>query len=420
MKILIHRGAHEIGGTCIQLSTNNTTILLDLGLPLSKTSKEIDLTNIKADAVLISHPHQDHFGLIDTIDPSIPVYIGELGKHLIDATRMLLGKELHNNKFSYFKSWQPFHVGDFTIKPYLVDHSAIDAYGFLIEAAGKRVFYSGDFRAHGRKSILFDKIVHDPPKDIDLLFMEGTMMQRTNDAYPTEAAVEKKIYEIIKEQKNISFLISSSQNIDRIVSAYRACLMSHKKLIVDIYTAWVLEQVKFTLTSQNIPNHVPTMEWDLIGVYADFSQDKKMKENSGFFGDFRKRVYEQRIKKEQIAENPAGFLYLSKMSKSRIMYAYKKELPINVIYSQWLGYLEFENSEYFGAEDIAAFRNGNDPQVNFVYAHTSGHATVKDLKEFANALKPKQLIPIHTEFSGKYKGLFDNVHVVDDNQAFEI
>ena len=100
------------------------------------------------------------------------------------------------------------------------------------------------------------------------------------------------------------------------------------------------------------------------------------------------------------------------------MNSYKKDMPINVIYSQWLSYLEFENSEYFGAENIAAFRN--DPQVNFVYAHTSGHATVKNLKEFANALKPKQLIPIHTEFSCKYKELFDNVHVMDDNQILEI
>jgi len=418
MKILIHRGSNEIGGTCIQLSTKKTTILLDLGLPLSKTSKEINLSSIKVDAVLISHPHQDHFGLIDAIDPAIPVYIGELGKHLIDATRMLLSKELHCNKFIHFESWKSFQVGDFTIKPYLVDHSATDAYGFLIEAEGKLVFYSGDFRAHGRKSILFDKIVHDPPKNIDLLFMEGTMMERSNDDFSTEAAVEKKIYETTKDQNNISFLISSSQNIDRIVSAYRACLKARKTLIIDFYTAWVLEQVKMTLTAQNIPIHVPTMEWDAISVYADFSQDKKLKENANFFGDFRRRAYQYRIKQEKIKENPAGFLYLSKMSKSKIMNIYKQEIPINVIYSQWLGYLQFKNTDYFGAEEMAAYRG--DPQVNFVYAHTSGHATVKDLKAFANALKPKQLIPIHTEYSGKYKDLFDNVIEIVDGKPFEI
>jgi len=81
LNIIIHRGASEIGGTCIQLSTDNTTILLDLGLPLNKNSRHIDVAALKPDAVLISHPHQDHFGLIDALDPEIPVFIGELGKN---------------------------------------------------------------------------------------------------------------------------------------------------------------------------------------------------------------------------------------------------------------------------------------------------------------------------------------------------
>ena len=86
MKINIHRGANEIGGTCIQLSTEKTTILLDLGLPLRKDSKELDVAALKPDAVFISHPHQDHFGLIEALDHNIPVYMGELSKNLINAT----------------------------------------------------------------------------------------------------------------------------------------------------------------------------------------------------------------------------------------------------------------------------------------------------------------------------------------------
>jgi ribonuclease J len=127
LKILIHRGANEIGGTCIQLTTSNTSILLDLGLPLSKDSMQFDVSALRPDAVLISHPHQDHFGLIDMLAPEIPVYIGELGKKLIEATRMLIGKPLHTNKFHHFKSWESFEIGDFKITPYLVDHSAVDA-----------------------------------------------------------------------------------------------------------------------------------------------------------------------------------------------------------------------------------------------------------------------------------------------------
>jgi ribonuclease J len=412
MNIIIHRGAREIGGTCIQLSTTTATILLDLGLPLSEASRKLDVASFRPDAVLISHPHQDHFGLIDALDPSVPVYVGELGKRLIDAPRMLLGKTPHTNQFRYFNNRQHFSVGDFTVTPFLVDHSAVDAYGFLIEAEGKKVFYSGDFRAHGRKAVLFDTIVKNPPRDIDLLFMEGTMLERSNDDFPTEAAVEQKIYETIKGQKNITFLISSSQNIDRIVSAYRACKRANKTLVIDIYTAWVLEQLKL------VSGHVPAMAWDLVKVYASYSQDKKLTDHPDFFGDFRKRLYKYRVRKEELRANPHNYLFLGKMSHYKIIDLYKTARPVSVIYSQWLAYLSYPDADYYGAEAIAAYRN--DPQVNFVYAHTSGHATVEDLQAFAAALRPRMLVPVHTMAPKKFQKLFQNVINMADGQKFNL
>jgi ribonuclease J len=413
MKIIIHRGSHEIGGTCIQLSTAKTTILLDLGLPLSSQSKELDVGTLKPDAVIISHSHQDHYGLIDQLHTDVPVYIGELAKGLIDATRIFLGNALHPNAFRHFNSWQPFTIGDFTITPYLMDHSAVDAYGFLIEADGKRIYYSGDFRATGRKHKLFDNIVKIPPKDIDLLFMEGTMLQRNSDAFPKEAAVEMKIFETLQRQGNISFVISSSQNIDRIVSAYRACKKAGKLLVIDIYTAWILEQVRRTSTK------VPGMEWDEVRIYADYGFDKKLKEQPEYFGDFRRRLYKHRVRWQELIASPSCYLYFGRMSSFRKIRAFRGEEPVNVIYSQWEGYLKGTNKDYYGAEQMAAMRH--DPQVNFVYAHTSGHATVEDLKRFANALQAKRLVPVHTEYGDLYRNLFgDSVVVLQDGEIMEI
>ena len=93
----------------------------------------------------------------------------------------------------------------------MVDHSAVDAYAFLIEAGGARVFYSGDFRAHGRKAKVFHKLLDNPPDNIDLLLMEGTMLGRSNDDFPDENAVEAKIVEVLKKEPGPCFLLSSSQ-----------------------------------------------------------------------------------------------------------------------------------------------------------------------------------------------------------------
>jgi ribonuclease J len=34
MNIVVHRGTHEIGGSCVEVSTAKTRIVVDFGLPL--------------------------------------------------------------------------------------------------------------------------------------------------------------------------------------------------------------------------------------------------------------------------------------------------------------------------------------------------------------------------------------------------
>lgn len=410
MKVTIHKGSQEIGGTCIQLSSGKTSLLLDAGLPLSADSQPVDLSRLSVDALLVSHPHQDHFGLMASLPPGTPVYIGRLARSLIDATQVFLGKDRYALDFHDFKAWQPFTIGEFTITPYLVDHSAADAYAFLIEAEGKRLFYSGDLRSHGRKGVLFENLVRRPLRDIDVLFLEGTMLHRSNDLFPVETAVENAIFQTIRQQKNISFLLSSSQNIDRIVSAYRACKRAGKLLVIDIYTAWVLEQLR------QITQNTPAMDWPEIRVFASHSQDERLKANPDYFGDFRKRVYRHRVKREELHATPESFLYLGKMSSFRFIDEFKNAIgPVNVVYSQWLGYLDGSHPEYFGSDRVSAFRS--EPAVNFVYAHTSGHAPVIDLRRLAEALNARKLVPIHTEHGEDFSQIFANVVTLNDGEV---
>jgi len=413
MEILVHKGNHEIGGTCIQVTSGLTTILLDVGLPLSAESVHVDVSRLKVDAVLVSHPHRDHFGLMASLPPGTPVYIGKLARSLIDATQVFLGKDRYALDFHDLKAWQPFTIGGFTITPHLVDHSAVDAYAFLIEAEGKRLFYSGDLRSHGRKGKLFENLVQRPIRDIDLLFLEGTMLHRNNNLFPDETAIENTIFQTIQQQKNISFLLSSSQNIDRIVSAHRACKKASKLLIIDIYTAWVLEQLR------QITENTPAMDWPEIRVFASHSQDEKLKAKPDYFSDFRKRLYRHRVKREELHATPEAFLYFGKMSSFHLIDKFKSAAaPVNVIYSQWLGYLDGSHPNCFGSDRISAYRT--DPEVNFVYAHTSGHAPVADLQRLATALNPRKLVPIHTVHGEDFSQLFANVVTLNDGERWSL
>lgn len=70
-----------------------------------------------------------------------------------------------------------------------MDHSPFGAHAFLVEAGGKRVFYTGDFRGHGRKAKIFERFLATAPAGVDVLLMEGTTIGRSEPP-KTEADVE--------------------------------------------------------------------------------------------------------------------------------------------------------------------------------------------------------------------------------------
>lgn len=411
--ITIHKGTNEIGGSCIEIATDATGILLDYGTPLSKYSSEFSFDNQKIDGILISHPHQDHFGEIVSIKTDMPIYCGKLSVELMNATRIFTQKELLTNSFHTFEAWKSFWINDIKITPFLVDHSAVDAYAFLIEASGRKIIYSGDFRANGRKSKLFENMLKDRRlANADVLLMEGTMLCRSNDDFPDEQSVEDKIFETINNSDMATFMIGSSQNIDSIVSAYRACKKSKKTFVVDIYTAWILEKVSA------VPSSIPNIAWSDVMVLSNFGGKyyEKIKSNETYFGNFKSKIFKNTVSIENLAKNPSK--YFMKISPWHIeaMLGKLGANNANLIYSQWLGYLKPEFSDDKTVELFERLKSG----YNWVYAHTSGHADLESLKRFAATLAPKRLIPIHTEHKLEFKNHFKNVIILEDGEKFDL
>ena len=83
---------------------------------------------------------------------------------------------------------------------------------YLLEATGKRVLHTGDFRLHGphRERLMgaLRELGH-----IDLLITEGTSMTRS-DGW-TEERAGAEMAKLIRQYK-YCFLLTSSGNLDRI------------------------------------------------------------------------------------------------------------------------------------------------------------------------------------------------------------
>ena len=287
MQIVIHRGTHEIGGSCVEIRTRQTKILLDLGLPLDFDSRpqeqqeQIRREALEwaqdADAIFISHYHADHHGLLPDTHRDVAIYATAETAAMMHVTEVIhgrgdadylrhiriLAKEADGRKF------EPITVGDIRITPYTVDHAAYDACAFLIEADGRRILYSGDIRRHGVKGFLY----HSLPRKVDCLLLEGT-----NLATEKECMSEAEICERFKEQfrtdaDKLHYVWCSGQNIDRIVQIYKAALVCSRKLIVDTYVAYVLEAVHRFKSS--IPS--PLSPFEGHDVFRYFCQHAQLK-----------------------------------------------------------------------------------------------------------------------------------------------
>jgi len=427
MNLCIHRGTNEIGGTCIELKSGSSRILLDFGMPLvNKLGGGFDFNQYKklslpdlinqgilpdvqsayseepeVDGVIISHPHADHYGLMQYLNKKIPIWLGKATHRILELNNIFLYQNNIIMNPKYFEKEVPFTVGDFTITAYWNDHSAFDSYSFLVEAEGKCLFYSGDFRSHGRKAKAYKWFLHNAPENIDYLLIEGTTIGRKQVNPKTEEDIQDELVKLLKRSTSINFIYTSSQNIDRLVTIYKACLISHKTFAVDVYTANVMETISdFAKTPS------PLKGFSNLKVMFPYRLTTSLF-NRGF-DNLANKFSKYKITKEQISQEPSDYVVLVRPSM-RIDLEKIQADNGNLIYSMWEGYKDKTSTKEF--IDWLKSKNFSVHDI-----HTSGHADSDTLKELADTLNPKSIIPIHTFNKKEYKNIFSQKIIeLDDN-----
>ena len=416
MRLCVHRGTKEIGGTCIEVEAQGKRLVLDVGLPLDAPEGE-DVREGLLPAVpgfrerddsllgiLVSHPHMDHYGMAPYVRPDVPVYIGEDAHNILAAASPYVP---HGHAFAdprFIENRTPVEIGPFRVTPYLVDHSAFDAYALLVEADGKRVFYSGDFRAHGRKIRLFEEMIADPPGDIDVLLMEGTTIGRnaTGEGFTSEMDLEREFVRAFRETRGLHFVWTSSQNIDRLVTVFRAAKRTGRVLLIDLYTAVVLEATG--------RDSIPQSGWADVKLYIPHRQRVWIKDRR-LFQDLERhkasRVFPEAL--PGLAKR-AVMLFRPMAMNDRGVQAVLDGAGLT--YSLWEGYLEQDSSR-------RVMKWLDDHDIRWQILHTSGHASVTDLKRFAAALAPRALVPVHSFETSRFGDFFDNVVQRDDGEWWD-
>ena len=409
MKACIHRGAIQIGGSCVELKADDSRIVIDLGLPLDADHGDPSLLppidQDSLDGVVISHPHLDHFGLLHHIPPHVPVAMGAAARRIIQAAGDFMYGPRPTLSGPDLIDRQEFELGSFRITPYLVDHSAYDAYALLVEADGQSLFYSGDLRDHGRKSTLTGKLMADPPENIGTLLLEGSSLGRLGSSgrFPTEETITSRARELMEETAGLVMVQMSAQNIDRLVSVFKAARGCGRRLVIDLYTAAILE-------ATGNP-HIPQSFWEGVNLCVPQKQRIQIKRDQRFA--LLERHSANRIFPEALGKDPSGFVLLFRPLWMQDLLRARALDKALFIYSQWQGY--WDRGDYAQVE-VWLKDNG----IRMESLHTSGHAAPITLQRLATTLAPRRLVPIHTFERDKYPDLFDNVTIHEDGTWWEV
>ena len=440
LELTIYRGSHQVGGTCIEMKSGSSRILIDLGMPLNdkdgkdflvdplKGKKEWDakdisdlkksgiLPDIKGlyqddkkdfDAILVSHSHGDHYGLLHFANPEIPVVMSPGAQRLIETLNAFVPRQVLLSNIIPAIHNKDIPIGGFIVKPHLMDHSAFDARGFFIteKSTGKTLFYSGDFRATGHKENAFKMLVDRPPMKPGYLVLEGTSVGRGEPEFKTEKEAQQGIREVLRKGPRLVLVACSGQNIDRICSLYAEARRAGYELVIDPYIACVLENLRDLPYAGNIPLLENTGIRALIHNYA--RGDKyvhKIDKEGCKFKSFISVLGRKKIKPRNMGEGK--YVVIMRDGTVPAIKAIQGYKDAFLIYSQWKGYLKKMHMK------LTQFISESGLDKNLKHIHSSGHADVPTLQSLVAALNPENIIPVHTEHPEKYAELFGGARIL--------
>lgn len=413
MYVTVHRGTRQIGGNLVEIGTGQTRLLFDAGTNLPpldgpKVEDSFELDGLTCgepafDWVFLSHHHNDHCGLLGKILPSIPVFAGEETRRILNVIADFTNQQRPEINFT-FRNGHPIRLDDMQVTPIEVEHSAKDAYMFLVRAEGKNVLYTGDFRASEKVLPSVRELLGESEK-LDLLITEGTNVsiekQEKTGKFQGEEWIKHRAAGRMRLYEGTVFVLCSSANEDRIQAISTAALWAGRTVCEDLFQS-AIRGCGDESVQRFVANRV--------------RQDSRA-------WPYFDRLYRQRalVGAESLAKLPGRKVIFVRTSMIPFMAKYmaarlpdEEKSPL-LIYSMWQGYKQTE-----AVRQVLAFCE--EHKISVEELHTSGHASRDSIKALIGGLSPGALLPIHCEAGNReeFLSLHGNCLMLEDGQPWEV
>jgi ribonuclease J len=321
----------------------------------------------------------------------------------MDAMQESGRTNLGEHRFCPFRTGQRVKIGRLIIEPVHVDHSVPGAYGFVIHTSNGSVIYSGDYRLHGPMAHMtreFAKKAAD--SDPTLMISEGTRVCPEDEhVIHSESRVKDESSKIVANASSKLVIVAFyGRDIDRFKTFHEIAKENDRKFVIPLKLAHLLNKLK----SDRVLKIPDVMKDDTILFYKRRKKTGQFVESDYF--TWERPLLEKAVNYDYVHENESKLILNLDLSCFTELIDVRPAKGGHFIHSM---------SEPFSEEDVAVDVMGRWLQhfdLMFHQIHASGHCPAKDLSKIINEIKPKKLVPIHTEYPQVFKELFKSTDVM--------
>ena len=411
---------------------------------------------LTVDGVLLSHAHLDHSGYISFLRQDIPIYTTAMtafiAKAMQDSSKSDLEKEVCYSipkevkdgvlQATYWKKvparQRPFQVfdierltpkastfweatpggrkldrqpltaagkiGSLSLRYFPVDHSIFGAAAFAVETSSGWIVYTGDLRLRGGRGHLTTDFIEKAAQLKPLvLICEGTNTEDSN--HVTEEEVYLKALGEVEKAKALVIADFGPRNIERLLIFRQIAEETRRALVISARDAYLLQAMRY------ISQEVPDIASDTaICIYQDAKAQLDNWER-----DIRTKYQAKLVTPEEIRHSQDSYILCfsffdinelpSLMPRQGSIYIYSSSEPHNEEQEldfrrlhKWLDHFEITGIGLPVEVEPSIWKT---PETE-LGLHASGHASGPELLELIKQIRPRILIPVHTQDPGYF------------------
>ena len=241
-------GLGEIGGNIAVLETEDSAIIIDVGMSFpDETMHGVDILvpdfsylhviKDKIKGIVITHGHEDHIGAMAYLfkELKFPIYGTSLVLAMIENKFNEHGLSADTKYFNYITKRKQYTIGDFKVEWMHMTHSIVDSNSLAIETPIGTIIHTADFKIDhtpidGYTADLH-RFAHYGAKGVLVLFSDSTNSHNPGFT-KSEAVVGKTFDQLFDLAKGRVIMSTFSSNVHRIYQAMERGVKHGRKICV--------------------------------------------------------------------------------------------------------------------------------------------------------------------------------------------